>query len=79
MREVPRPEETITAFTERLYAPAALPHFTTHNCSGNPGYSRYYAMQTRFEKRFATGYTFNVAWTWSKVAVRSGSASLCPG
>lgn len=30
------------------------------------GYSWYHSMQTRLEKRFSKGYTFQVSYTWSK-------------
>jgi hypothetical protein len=35
--------------------------FTDH-----AGYSWYHALQTRLEKRFSAGYTFQVSYTWSK-------------
>jgi hypothetical protein len=40
--------------------------------NNHQGYSWYHAMQTLFEKRFAAGYTFNVAWTWSKFMQATG-------
>jgi hypothetical protein len=49
-----------------------FPHFTTIGYSDNQGYSWYHGMQTRFEKRFSSGYTFNVAWTWSKFMEATG-------
>ena len=42
------------------------PHFTSISADEQQGYSWYHSMQTRFEKRFAKGYTLNVSWTWSK-------------
>jgi hypothetical protein len=48
------------------------PQFTSIAFNNNQGYSWYHAMQTRFEKRFAAGYTFNVAWTWSKFMEATG-------
>ena len=48
------------------------PQFSSIAFNNNPGYSWYHAMQTRFEKRFAAGYTFNVAWTWSRFMEATG-------
>ena len=42
------------------------PHFTGVSRDTQQGYSWYHSMQTRFEKRFAAGYTVNVSWTWAK-------------
>jgi hypothetical protein len=42
------------------------PQFTSITADDNQGYSWYHSLQTRFEKRFSKGYTFNAAWTWSK-------------
>ncbi len=42
------------------------PHFTGVSRDIQQGYSWYHSMQTRFEKRFAAGYTVNVSWTWAK-------------
>jgi hypothetical protein len=48
------------------------PHFTGITRDTQQGYSWYHSMQTRFEKRFATGYTLNVSWTWSKFMEATG-------
>ena len=43
------------------------PHFGEVNILDQPlGYSWYHSMQTRFEKRFSKGYTFQLSYTWAK-------------
>ena len=42
------------------------PEFTGISYSTNEGSSIYNALQTRFEKRMASGYTVNVSWAWTK-------------
>ena len=42
------------------------PEFGDIIYTDNNGYSWYHALQARAEKRFAHGYTLNVAYTWSK-------------
>jgi hypothetical protein len=58
----------------------AYPHFPTSTPVTNAGtwtpsgvyfldengYSWFHSMQTRVEKRFSKGYTFQLSWTWSK-------------
>jgi len=44
----------------------AYPHYTTYNMSAPQGASWYHSMQTKVERRFANGFTFQVSWTWSK-------------
>ena len=45
----------------------AYPHFGNVTVSGEPiGYSWYHSLQVRAEKRFSKGYTFTLAYTWSK-------------
>jgi hypothetical protein len=42
------------------------PHFGDVNRQENVGYSWYHAMQSRIERRFAQGFTFQLSHTWSK-------------
>ncbi|MBI3281024.1 MAG: carboxypeptidase regulatory-like domain-containing protein [Acidobacteria bacterium] len=43
------------------------PHFGAVTAVSDPiGYSWYHALQTRLERRFAQGYTFQLSYTWSK-------------
>jgi hypothetical protein len=42
------------------------PHFTGVSRDENRGYSWYHSMQVRLEKRFASGLSTSVAYTWSK-------------
>lgn len=44
----------------------AYPQFSSVNVSVNTGYSWYHSLQTRIEKRFSQGYTFQLGYTWSK-------------
>ncbi len=44
----------------------AFPQFTSVSGSYSTGYSWYHSLQTRAERRFAAGYTFQFAYTWSK-------------
>jgi hypothetical protein len=43
------------------------PHFGGISFSDPAGYSWYHSLQVRSEKRFAKGYTFQFAYTWSKL------------
>jgi hypothetical protein len=43
------------------------PHFGDVRVEEPIGYSWYHSMQTRIEKRFSQGYTFQLAYTWSKL------------
>jgi len=45
----------------------AYPQFTQVNMPTNQGYSFYNGMQVRYEKRFKTGLTTTVAYSWSKL------------
>lgn len=58
--------------TSRSQLLRPYPHFTGISYDSNQGYSWYHSMQTRFEKRFSAGYTFNVSWTWSKFMEATG-------
>ena len=43
------------------------PHFGSVTLVSEPmGYSWYHSMQSRVERRFAQGYTFQLSYTWSK-------------
>ncbi|HYZ87386.1 MAG TPA: TonB-dependent receptor [Bryobacteraceae bacterium] len=42
------------------------PHFADVIRQENIGYSWYHALQTRIERRFAQGFTFQLSHTWSK-------------
>ena len=42
------------------------PHFGRIDMEERTGYSWYHSLQTRIEKRFSQGYTFQAAYTWSK-------------
>ncbi len=43
------------------------PQFTGVTMDTNQGYSWYHSMQTRFEKRYSSGFMTTVSWTWSKL------------
>jgi len=43
------------------------PQFTGVSMDTNQGYSWYHSMQTRFEKRFSSGFMSTLSWTWSKL------------
>ena len=43
------------------------PHFGAVTVEEPIGYSWYHALQVRSEKRFTQGYTFQLAYTWSKL------------
>lgn len=49
---------------ERLLRPFTA--FDTVNTTTNDGYSWYHSLQTRLEKRFSKGYTFQLSYTYSK-------------
>jgi hypothetical protein len=44
-----------------------FPHFVGISIVEPIGYSWYHSMQTRIEKRFSQGYTFQLGYTWSKL------------
>jgi hypothetical protein len=48
------------------------PHFTGVSRDENQGYSWYHSMQVRLEKRFASGLSTSVAYTWSKLMDATG-------
>jgi TonB dependent receptor-like, beta-barrel len=50
---------------EQLLRP--FPHFGAVNVEEPIGYSWYHALQSKVEKRFAKGLTFQLAYTWSKL------------
>ena len=58
--------------TSRSQLLRPYPHFIGISNDSNQGYSWYHSMQTRFEKRFSAGYTFNLSWTWSKFMEATG-------
>jgi hypothetical protein len=41
-------------------------HFTSMTTTDNEGYTWYHALQAKTERRFASGWTVNAAYTWSK-------------
>jgi Carboxypeptidase regulatory-like domain/TonB dependent receptor len=43
------------------------PQFGDIQVEESIGYSWYHSMQSRIEKRFSKGYTFQLAWSWSKL------------
>jgi len=43
-----------------------FPEFGDINVEEPIGYSWYHSLQTQIEKRFAQGYTFQLAYTWAK-------------
>jgi Carboxypeptidase regulatory-like domain/TonB dependent receptor-like, beta-barrel len=43
------------------------PHFGDVRVEEPIGYAWYHSMQNRIEKRFSAGYTFQLAWSWSKL------------
>jgi hypothetical protein len=49
-----------------LLSSGPSPQFTGMTSTDNPGYSTYHSFQTRVERRFASGWTVNVGYTWSK-------------
>ncbi|MFN0122953.1 MAG: TonB-dependent receptor domain-containing protein [Blastocatellia bacterium] len=49
---------------EQLLRP--YPHFIAVNVEEPIGYSWYHSMQSKIERRFANGLTFQLAYTWSK-------------
>ncbi|MGH9719185.1 MAG: hypothetical protein ACRD8O_03165, partial [Bryobacteraceae bacterium] len=42
------------------------PQFSNVSVTESTGYSWYHSLQTRLEKRFSRGYTFQLSYTWSK-------------
>jgi hypothetical protein len=42
------------------------PHFGNITVNEPIGYSWYHSLQTRLEKRFSRGYTFQLSYTWAK-------------
>ena len=61
---IPGVGSTTTIAREALLRP--FPQFGTVTTTTNEGYSWYHALQTRIEKRFAKGYTFQTSYTYSK-------------
>ena len=58
----------LTAKTiNRLQLLKPYPQFTGVSTIRNLGYSWYHALQAQLEKRFAAGYSVQVAYTWSKL------------
>jgi hypothetical protein len=53
-----------TIARERLLRP--FPQFDAVNTTTNEGYSWYHSLQLRLDKRFSSGYTMNVVYTYSK-------------
>ncbi len=49
-----------------LLSSADYPHFTGLTTTTYDGYSWYHGLVTRMERRFASGWTLNAAYTWSK-------------
>jgi hypothetical protein len=49
-----------------------FPHFTSLTAPDPVGYSWYHSLQSRFEKRFSRGFTFNATYTWSKLMEATG-------
>jgi len=49
-----------------LLSSADFPHFTGLTTTTYDGYSWYHGLVTRVERRFASGWTLNAAYTWSK-------------
>ncbi|HUQ90521.1 MAG TPA: TonB-dependent receptor [Bryobacteraceae bacterium] len=43
------------------------PQFASIGVTQNQGYSWYHSLQTRIERRFASGYTFQASYTYSKL------------
>ncbi len=43
-----------------------FPQFVQVNTTDNNGYSWYHALQARVERRYKSGLTLNIAYTWSK-------------
>ena len=48
------------------------PHFSSMGVTQNQGYSWYHSLQTRVERRFAAGYTFQASYTYSKLMEATG-------
>ncbi len=44
----------------------AYPQFGTITATGNYGHSTYHGLTTRLERRFSSGFRYNVLFTWSK-------------
>jgi hypothetical protein len=55
-----------TSNTSRAALLRPYPQFTGVSVEQPVGYTWYHALQLRAEKRFAHGYTLNIAYTWSK-------------
>jgi hypothetical protein len=55
-----------TANISRANLLRPYPQFANVSFTESSGYSWYHSLQTRLEKRFAQGYTFQVSYTWSK-------------
>jgi len=48
------------------------PHYATIGTTRNQGYSWYHSLQIRAERRFASGYTFQTSYTYSKLMEATG-------
>ncbi|HLJ13322.1 MAG TPA: carboxypeptidase regulatory-like domain-containing protein [Bryobacteraceae bacterium] len=44
----------------------AYPQFGTITATGNYGHSTYHALVTRLERRYSSGFRYNILFTWSK-------------
>lgn len=69
-QQLPNPFYGINSIYPKTITRADLlrpyPEFSDITQTDSIGYSWYHALQARAEKRFAHGYTVNVAYTWSK-------------
>jgi hypothetical protein len=55
-----------TANISRANLLRPYPQFGDVSFTDHSGYSWYHSLQTRLEKRFSRGYTFQISYTWSK-------------
>jgi hypothetical protein len=53
--------------TSRAALLRPYPQFTSVSFSDDNGYSWYHALQTRVERRYSQGFTFQLGYTWSKM------------
>jgi hypothetical protein len=61
---IPNIGASTTISREQLLRP--FPQFGSVTATNNQGYSWYHSLQTRIEKRFSKGYTFQASYTFSK-------------